>query len=105
MATYFSIVSGALLKLLAVAVGALYAGMVLKKYRHGRRYRLNLELRDPARSAEHFVVWLGVRVLDGCIRSATVIFNMLLEASIEVAQWFIQRSPAVQERIRSRFLV
>jgi len=106
MATYLSTVFGALLKLLAVAAGALYVGMVLMKYRtDGRQYRLNLELGDPARSAEHLVVWLGVKVLDGCVRSATVIFNMLLEASIEVAQWFIHRSPAVQERIRSRFLV
>jgi len=57
MATYLSIVFGALLKLLAVAAGALYAGIVLMKYRTvGRRHRLNLELRDPARSAEHLAV-------------------------------------------------
>jgi hypothetical protein len=55
MATYLSIVFGALLKSLTVAGGALYAGMVLMKYRTaGRCYRLNLELRDPARAAEHF---------------------------------------------------
>jgi predicted Kef-type K+ transport protein len=106
MATYLSIVFGALLKLLAVAAGALYAGMVLTKYRTvGRHYRINLELRDPARSAEHLVVWLGVKVLDACLRCASVVLNMLLEASIEVAEWFIRRSPAVQERVRSRFLV
>jgi len=46
-----------------------------------------------------------VKVLDACLRYASVIFNMLLEASIEVAEWFIRRSPTVQERIRSRFLV
>lgn len=106
MATYLSIVSGALLKLLAVAAGTLYGGMVVMKYRtDGHHYRLNLELRDPARSAEHLAIWLGVKVLDACLRSASVIFTVLLEASVEVAEWFIHRSPAVQERVRSRFLV
>ena len=70
MATYLSIVFGALLKSLTVAGGALYAGMVLMKYRTvGRCYRLNLELRDPARSAEHLAVWLGVKVFGGSAES------------------------------------
>jgi len=52
------------------ARGALYAGMVLMKYRTvGRCYRLNLELRDPARSAEHLAVWLGVKVFGGSAES------------------------------------
>jgi len=106
MVTYLSIVFGSLLKLLAIAAGAIYAGMVLMRYRtDGPYYRLSFELRDTARSVQNLVVWLGVKVLDACLRSASVIFNMLLEASIEVAEWFIRRSPAVQERIRSRFLV
>ena len=106
MVTYLSIVFGAFLKLVTFVAGARYVGMVLMKYRTvGPHYRLNLELRDLASSAERLLVWLGVKVLDACLRSASVIFNMLLEASIEVAEWFIRRSPAVQERIRSRFLV
>jgi hypothetical protein len=106
MVTYLSIVLGALLKMLAVAAGALYAGMVLMRYRaDAPRYRLNLEYRDPARSAQHLVVWLGVKVLDAGVRLARVILNMLMEASAEVGEWFIRLSPAVQEIFRSRFLV
>jgi hypothetical protein len=51
------------------------------------------------------VIWLGVIVVAGCVWIAKPIFNMLLEASAEVGEWFIRRSPAVQESIRSRFLV
>jgi hypothetical protein len=106
MATYLSIVFGTLLKLLAVAAGALYAGMVLMRFRTDRpHYRLSFELRDPGRSAEHLVIWLGVKVLEGCLRIASSILNILLEASAEVGEWFMRRSPAVKERIRSRFLV
>jgi hypothetical protein len=51
------------------------------------------------------VVWLGVKVLDACLRFASAIFNMLLEASAEVGEWVLRRNPAVQQSIRSRFLV
>jgi hypothetical protein len=106
MVTYLSIVFGHLLKLVAVAAGAIYAGMVLMRYRTDRpHYRLNFELRDPARSVQHLVVWLGVKVLAACLRFAGAIFNMLLEASAEVGEWLMRRSPAVQQSIRSRFLV
>jgi hypothetical protein len=106
MVTYLSIVFGHLLKWLAVAAGAIYAGMVLMRYRTDKpHYRLSFELRDPARSVQHLAVWLGVKVFDGCLRFAAVIFNMLLEASAEVGEWFLRRSPTVQQSIRARFLV
>jgi hypothetical protein len=106
MVTYLSIVLGHLLKLLAVAAGAIYAGMVLMRYRtDGPHYRLSFELRDPARSVQHLVVWLGVRVLDACLRFAGAVFNMLLEASAEVGEWLMRRSPAVRQSMRSRFMV
>jgi hypothetical protein len=54
---------------------------------------------------QNLLVWLGVKVLDVCLRFAGAIFNMLLEASAEVGEWFMRRSPAVQQSIRSRFLV
>jgi len=54
---------------------------------------------------QHLVVWLGVKVLAACLRFAGAVFNMLLEASAEVGEWFMRRSPTVQESIRSRFLV
>ena len=106
MVAYLSPVFGPLLKLLAVAAGAIYAGMVLMRYQTDRpNYRLSFELRDPVRSVPHLVVWLGVKVLDACLRFASAIFNMLLEASAEVGEWVLRRNPAVQQSIRSRFLV
>jgi len=106
MVTYLSIVISNLLTGLAIAVGLLYAGMVLMTYRtDGPHNRLSFELRDPVRSAEHLVVWLGVMALDACLRFARVILNMLLEASAEVGEWFISRSLTMQESVRSRFLV
>jgi hypothetical protein len=46
-----------------------------------------------------------VKVLEGCLRIAKSTLNTLLEASAEVGEWLMRRSPAVQESIRSRFLV
>jgi len=46
-----------------------------------------------------------VKVLEACLQVARAVFNVLLEASAEVGEWFIRVSPAVQESIRSRFLV
>ena len=106
MVTYLSMVLGNLLTWLAFAAVALYAWMVLMRYRSdGPHYRLSLDPQDPARSLQHLAVWLGVRVLEGCLRMARVILNLLLEASADVGEWFIRLSPSVQESIRSRFLV
>jgi hypothetical protein len=106
MVTYISTLLGHLLKWLAFAAGAVYAGMVLMRFRTDRpHYRLSFDPRDLARSVEHLLVWLGVKVLEACLRIARVILNVLLEASAEVGEWFIRLIPAVQESIRSRFLV
>jgi hypothetical protein len=106
MVTYLSMVVGHLMTWLAVAAGGLYAGMVLMRYRtDGPHYRLSFELRDPIRSVEHLVVWLGVEVLATCLQFAGVILDMLLEASAEVGEWFMRRSLVLQESVRSRFLV
>ncbi len=106
MVTYLSIVFNDLLKLLAIAAATIYAGMVLMRYStDGPRYRLSFELRDPARSVQNLVVWLGVKVFDACLQFARGVFNMLLEASAEVGEWFMRRSPTVRQSIRSRFLV
>ena len=106
MVTYLNMVLGHLLTWLAFAAGAVYAGMVLMGYRmDGPHYRLSFQLQDPLRSVKHLLVWLGVKVLQGCLRFTTAILNTLLEASAEVGERFIRLSPAVQESIRSRFLV
>jgi len=106
MATYLSILLGHLLSWLVVAAAALYVAVVLVSYRTaGPRYRLNFNLAEPGRSTQHLGVWLGVKVLEGCIRIAKSTLNSLLEASADVGQWLMRRSPAVQESVRSRFLV
>jgi len=106
MVTYMSILLGHLVSWLMVAAAALYAGIVLMRYRtEGPRYRLNFNLQEPARSTQQLGVWLGVKVLGGCVRIARSILNTLLEASAEVGEWLMRRSPTVQESIRSRFLV
>jgi hypothetical protein len=106
MVTYLSVVFGHLLRWLAVVAGILYAGMVLMTYfADGPYYRLSFDLRDPTRSVVNLLVWLGVKVLQVGLRFARAILNILLEASAEVGEWFMRRSPAVQESVRSRFLV
>ncbi len=106
MVTYLNVVVGQLLTWLSFAVVALYMGMVLMKYStDGPRYPLSLELRDPVRSLQHFAVWLGVKILEAGVRLARAVFNVLLEASAQVGEWFMRVSPGAQERFRSRFLV
>jgi len=106
MVTYLSLVLSRWVTLLAIVAGAIYAGMVLMSYHtDGPHYRLSFDLRDPVRSVRHLMVWLGVKVFDACLRVARAIFNMLLEASAEVGEWFIRRSPTVLQIMRSRFLV
>ena len=106
MVTYVSILLGHLLSWLVVVAAVLYAGVVLLIYRTaGPRYRLNFNLAEPARSTRQLGVWLGVKVLESCVRIAKSILNTLLEASAEVGEWLMRRSPTVQESIRSRFLV
>ena len=106
MLTYLSVLFGHLMTWLAVAAGVLYAGMVLMRFRTDRpHYRLSFDLREPGRSVEHVVIWLGVKALEGCLRMARSIWNVLLEASAEVGEWLIHLSPAVRESVRSRFLV
>lgn len=106
MAMHFGIVLGAILKLLGIAAAVLYAGMVLARYRtDGPRYRLNLEVRDPARSLEYLTEWLGVKALDACVMFGRALLSLLVEASAEVGEWLMQRKPALQANIRSRFLV
>ena len=102
----YSIFAG-FLKLAILAGGVLYAGLVLMSYRtDGPHYRLRVNLRDPARSAERLLVWLGVKALRTVVRLAVLTFGMLSEASAEVGEWFLsRRAPETQAAVRSRFLL
>jgi len=105
MVTYLSVLLCRLLAWLPLAAGALYARMVIKMYRtDGPRCRPGFRLRDPARSAQHLAVWLGVKALEGLLGIARALLSMVVEASAEVGEWLMRRSPAMLEDIRSRFL-
>jgi len=84
-----SIFSG-FLELALLATFALYAGLVVLSYlTYGVRPRPQVDLHDPAHSAEHLAVWLGVRILALAVRAGGWVFGMLSEASAEVGDWFL----------------
>ena len=86
-----SIFSG-FVKLALLAGAVLYAGLVLTSYHtDGPHLRPRVDWRDPAHSAEHLAVWLGVIALTLAVRAWTPIFGMLSEASAEVGEWFLSR--------------
>jgi len=106
MISYFSLLLGQLLTWVAVAAVALYAGIVVMKYRaDGASHHLDFSLDNPVWSLLQLAIWLGVKAVAACVRMGKPLLNSLLEASAEVGEWFMRRNPAVQESIRSRFLV
>jgi hypothetical protein len=106
MITSLSALSGAVLKLLSIAIGALYVGIVLMKYCiDGPHHPLRLRLHDPVTSAEHLAVGLGVEIVGACVAMIKLVLNILLEASAEVGEWTMRLSPEMQKAIRSRFLM
>ena len=85
-----SIFSG-FLKLAFLAGVALYAGLVLMSFRtEGAHLRPQVDLRNPAHSAERLAVWLGVMALALAKRGTAKVFGMLSEASAEVGEWFLR---------------
>jgi hypothetical protein len=96
-----------IVKLLLVAGGMLYAGLVIMSYRvDGPHARLELEPADPARSAEHLLVWLGVKGVAVTIRLSTALLGILAEASAEVGEWLMRRGgPGLRQSFRSRFMI
>ncbi len=105
MVAVFEDLLAGIFKLLMLAGGLYYAGLVLTNYRaeSGNR-RPELDLRDPARAAERLLVWLGVRTVAVILQALRPVFDMLAEASAEVGEIFIsRRSAKVQAAVRSRF--
>jgi hypothetical protein len=79
-----------ILDLAVLAGAAFYAVYVLIRYlTNGPGPRPQVDLRDPARSAEHLAVWLGVKTVALGVRMGTPIFAMLSEASADVGDWFL----------------
>lgn len=84
-----SIFSG-LINLALLAGAAIYAGLVVMDYQtEGPHPRPQVDWRDPAHSAEHLAVWIGVKALTFSVRVGTPIFAMLSEASADVGEWFL----------------
>ena len=78
------------LKLALFAVLAVYVGLVLIRYlTYGPRRRPQFDWRDPAHSAEKLAIWLGAKGIALAVAAGTHIFEMLSEASAEVADWFL----------------
>ncbi len=102
-----SLVLVGLAKIVLIAGAVLYLGLILMAYRtDGPASHLRLDLRDPARSLERLLVWLGVRVLDLGLRILRALFGALADASAEVGEWFLRhRDPEVQASFRSRFMI
>ncbi len=80
------------LKVLLAAFGLIYLGLVGMTYRTvGPSYPLRISLGDPARSAERFLVWLGVRTSAALVRAGRATLTALFEASAEVGDWYFRR--------------
>lgn len=96
-----------ILKLTLIAGGLLYAGLVIMSYQiDGPHARLRLDVKDPARSAEHLLVWMGVRAVAVIIRISNALLAILAEASAEVGEWFIRRGGSgLRQSARSRFMI
>jgi hypothetical protein len=107
MAVMLHEVFGDLPRLLILGSLVLCAGLVLMSYRtDGAHARLQFSFSDPARSLQHLVVWIGVKILSAVLRAVRGRFDLLVETSADVGEWFIERRSAkVQAAVRSRFLV
>lgn len=93
-------------KLLLIAAGVLYASLVLTTYaREGRDFKLHLELSDPARSAEHLLIWAGIKIMAAVAQAFKRTMDLLYEASADVGAWIVSKSNTqVRARVASRFL-
>jgi hypothetical protein len=89
-----------------LAGGILYAGLVLMTYSvDGPHYRLPVDWRNPGRSIQRVLVWLGAKAVALVVRVAVLTYGMLCEASAEVGEWYLRRhAPETQAWFRSRFM-
>jgi len=104
MVTHFRVLLDRSLMWLALAAGALYAGMVVMRHCTDGPYCCPaFQRRNPVRSTERLGVWLGVKALEGFLGITRLLLGVLLEASAEVGEWYLRRRIDMLEKIRSRF--
>lgn len=77
-------------KLFVAGVLILYAGMVAVALRtQGTHYRVQHDSQNPVRTAETFLVWVGVRIASQTLRLVRAILDLLEEASADVGEWIL----------------
>ena len=97
---------GVVAKLLLITAGVVYASLVVVTYaKEGPEFQPHLELRDPARAVERFLIWIGIKVLAAMVRAFKRVLDLLYEASADVGVWVVSKgNTQVRARVASRFL-
>ncbi len=94
------------LRLVFILIAMLYGGLVLTSYAiNGAGCPLRFDAEEPVRSMQQVLVWSGVRLLDLMLRTLSVFWKLLVEASADLGEWFVsKRSMKLQTKVRSHFL-
>ena len=93
------------IKLVVVAGVLLYSFLVFASYASDPRHSPRLDLTVPGRSAQHLLVWLGVKAVSAIVRSGSSVLDLLYDASADVGGWVVDKSGRrMRESVRSRFL-
>lgn len=80
------------MKFILLGMAVLYSfHVVLTLKNEGHDYHFKFDPHDPARSAEHFLVWLGVRTLAAILAVLNAGLNILEDTSADVGEWVIHR--------------
>ncbi len=79
-------------KILLLGMLVLYALHVILTLRSaGSTYELKFDPRDPARSTERLLVWLGVRTLAATMAGLKAALEILEDTSADVGEWVVHR--------------
>lgn len=80
------------IKFLLVGLVVLYAALVLITLRtKGSHYPLKFDPREPGRSAEQVLVWLGVRVVAFILGTLKASLNILEDTSADLGERVLHR--------------
>ena len=77
-------------KLFLAGVIVLYTGLVLIALRtEGAHYQVRFDWRDPARSGERLLVWIGVKGVSAVLHGLKAALDTLEDASADVGEWLL----------------
>ena len=78
------------IKLFLAGVCVLYAGLVLIAWRtEGIHDRVPFDWKDPARSVERLLVWVGLRGVSAVLHGLRGALEILEDASADVGDWLL----------------